>query len=201
MPHVDWTPTSLWWYRAGADYSPTEQSKRVIDAYLEQCARGRALPKDFKDDLLRWLRELTRPQKISPRRKKFWSLPAYALAHKLPRGAFLKRFREMEKIAARLYPERLPQDNIRKPMLEKQKHKIVCRYLEVARGHSPDYPFDVHRDTIRVLAGEFDIPSFRIGQLCRAARATVTEERNQIAATPATPMKSLAAELEPPEPT
>jgi hypothetical protein len=201
MPHVDWTPTSLWWYRAGADHSPTEQSQRVIDAYLEQCARGRALPKGFKDDLHCWLRELTRPQKISPRRKKFWSLPAYALEHKLSKGAFLKRFREMEKIAARLYPDRVPQDKIRKPMLDKQKQKIVRRYLEVARGHDPNYPNDVHRNTIRILAEELDIPSFRIGQICRAARATVMEERNQATIAPAASVESIATELDPPEPT
>ena len=113
MPHAETPPASLWWYACEpdptwADDVPLPESQCVIETYLLQCKRGRALPTGFGKKLAQWLQDLSREPKISPHRKRYWTIPAYALAQKLPEKTLCKRLREMEKIAKRLFPQRVP---------------------------------------------------------------------------------------------
>src|SRR5690349_2680968 len=90
QPHSKEPPQSLWWHRR-----PDRQ--RVISAYLDQCSRGRAVPDRLKDDIELWLSELSSLQKTGPRTYRYWTIPAYARAHRMQAPALMKRVREMEK--------------------------------------------------------------------------------------------------------
>jgi hypothetical protein len=180
--HANSLPDGLWWFRP-----ETKDSREVVRLYLKQVARGRAPDKTLKDDLFSWLGELTQPVKIGPRRKRYWTLPAYAIAHGLNRSTFLKRFREMAAIAARLYPERVPTE--RRRITAKLRRAIVVRYNEIvcivrdggrrdgaltdifneiAHNSPADYDFpSPHKIAIRALSLEFRLPLSRIGLICR----------------------------------
>jgi len=151
----------------------------VIGAYIEQVSRGKSVKKNFKDELLGWLRELSGPVKISPRREWYWTLPAYARAHELPDKTFCKRFREMEKIAKQLFPERVPSDRKPQPLTEELKRKIGSRYLQLkwrvrdTRKVNVEHDFARirHKITMAKLAAEFpNIEPFRLGQICQKVR-------------------------------
>src|SRR5271169_4896312 len=135
MPHVEGgPPRSLWWYRrqpapAWADDIPTLESQKVIDEYLRQRARGRRLPSGFEANLARCLQDLSRPEKISPRRERYWSIPAYALAHDMEKATLMKRLRELERIAISLFPIHVPTHRKpRPPLTDKEKQSIRQRY-------------------------------------------------------------------------
>jgi hypothetical protein len=169
-PHAEERPPSLWWYvrqpaPAWGDDEPMPESQCVIDTYLRQCARGRSLPKGFEEKLRQWLQELNRPQQISPRRKRYWTITAYAEAHKLRWPTFCKRFRELEKVAKRLFPHRVPPSRVIAVLSEEKKQEIRQRVLDGM--------------DISAVASEFGILSFRVGQLCREEKATVLAERER----------------------
>lgn len=168
MPHAETPAESLWWYtcqpvEAWADDQPAGDAEQVIQAYIKQCGRGRTLPRDFESQLRSWLQDLSRSQQVSPRRRRYWTIPAYALAHKLRTKTFCKRFRELEKIAKKLFPGRVPQHRKRGPLTEETKCAIRSRFK--ATGD-----FDA-------VAREFGIQAFRVGQLCRAEKAELIAER------------------------
>ncbi|MFI5117193.1 MAG: hypothetical protein ACHP8B_10915 [Terriglobales bacterium] len=161
MPHsTDGPPPSLWWYKRNPEYEgddvPAASSQQVIDEYLRQCARGGgSVPEEH---LRRWLQELSRPQKISPRRTRYWTLPAFALSHRLSKGTLMKRLRRLEEIAIQLFPDRVPSYRQRIPASEEQKEAIRKRFLEV-EGDIP------------TVASEFGLKPYRVGQICRAEKA------------------------------
>jgi len=162
QPHVkDGPPPSLWWF-ARPDH------RRVVDAYLQQCKRGRTLPDDFKEDLVMWLGDLSRIQNKKrwdqPRTYRYWSVPAYALAHKMEPAALMKRLREMEKLAAQLFPDNVPSSRKPRPRLtEDEVQKIRQRYLA--------------GEDCKKLAKEFRLTPARVGLLCREEKAARNEER------------------------
>lgn len=185
MPYAEERAPSLWWYvrqpdPTWADDTPMPESQCVIDTYIRHVKRGRSLPKGFEEDLRRWLQELNREQQISPRKKRYWTLPAYALAHRLVDGqsaksaeppagpgvkTFLKRFREMERIAKELFPLRVPKSRTTKVLSEE---KIEDMRKRVSDGAD-----------IKTVAREFRIPPFRVGQLCREEKAQVLDAREK----------------------
>jgi hypothetical protein len=173
MPHAEERAPSLWWYArqpdpAWADDIPMPESQCVMDTYLRQCARGRSLPKNFGETLRRWLQDLSREQRISPRRKRYWTIPAYAFAHKMPSKTFCKRFRELENIAKELFPHRVPRSRASIVLTEEKTQAIRQRVLEGT--------------DIRAVASEFGIPPFRVGQLCREEKAAFLAKREEWAA-------------------
>ena len=170
MPHAETPAESLWWYacqpaEAWADNQPIGGTEQVIQAYVKQCGRGRALPPDFEAHLRSWLQDLSRQQQISPLRHRYWTIPAYALAHKLPTKTFCKRFRELEKIAKKLFPARVPHHRNHAPLTEEAKHAIRSRFKATGDFHA--------------VAGEFGIEAFRVGQLCRTEKAELIAQREQ----------------------
>ncbi len=170
MPHSETRAESLWWYACQpveewADDRPTSDTERVIQAYVKQCRRGRALPLNFEAHLRSWLQELSRPQRVSPRRKRYWTIPAYALAHKLHTKTFCKRLRELERNAKRLLPGLVPGYRKRAPLTEEEKHVIRARFKATGDFHA--------------VASEFGIGAFRVGQLCRAEKAEMVAERDK----------------------
>ena len=171
-PHADGPGASLWWYRE-------RRAGRVIGAYIEQVSRGKSVKKNFKDELLGWLHELSEPVKISPRRDRYWTLPAYARSHGLPDKTFCKRFREMEKIAKRLFAKHVPSDRKPQPLTEELKRRIGSRYLQLkwkvrdTRKVNVEHDFARirHKVTMAKLTEEFpNIEPFRLGQICRKVR-------------------------------
>jgi hypothetical protein len=185
VAHAGAPASSLWWYRSNKrDDEPAAESKRVIRRYVRQVSRGKAVEKNFKEELAQWLYELTEPGGITLGRNRYWTLEAYALAHQLPKGGFLKRFREMEKIAAHLFPDRLPWNRDRQPVTEELKLKICHQYLQiklrrhdllVKLGRDGDAWFTDerhrHQYTMSKLIEKFPtIPPFRLGQICAKVR-------------------------------
>jgi hypothetical protein len=182
--HAGAPAVSLWWYRYRNDGDPTTESERVIDAYIKQVSRGKAVEKNFKDELLQCLYELKEPGRISLRQERYWTLDAYALAHQLPKGGFLKRFREMEKIAAELFPERLPWNRDRRPVTDETEIEIRNYYLQVklrrhdllvklGRHSDPWFKDERHRHehTMSKLIEKFpNIRPFRLGQIVAKVR-------------------------------
>ena len=171
-PHAETRVESLWWYKRQPapdchDDQPTRESQLVIDAYLLRCARGRKLPEGFDEKLKHWLQELNRPQQVSPRKKRFWTIPAYALAHRLHKFTFCKRFRELEKVAAQLFPNRVPPHRKRVPLTEEIKERIRQRFMEI--------------QDFAAVAHEFEIEPFRVGQLCRSEKAEIIAARDSAA--------------------
>jgi len=174
MPHGDGRAPSLWWYVRQpdptlADDTPMPESQCVMDTYLRRCARGRTLPKGFEDNLRRWLQDLSREVNLKeygkPRTKRFWTIPAYAFANKLHSKTFCKRLRELEKIAKKLFPHRVPPGRVSVVLSEEKKQAIRQRVLEGT--------------DIRAVATEFGIPPFRVGQLCSEEKATVLAKREE----------------------
>jgi hypothetical protein len=164
-PHAEERAPSLWWYARDADYTPMPESQCVIDTYLRQCARGRKVPKDFDAKLMQWLLDLSLEQRVSPRKKCYWTIPAYAFANNLHSKTFCKRFRELEEIAKEFFPHRVPPNRIRVVITEEKKQAIRQRVLEGKH--------------IRDIATEFGIPPFRVGQLCREEKARVLAKREE----------------------
>lgn len=202
MPHAETRPRSLWWYSCqrvpdGMDDVPTADSLAVIDGYLKRAARGRALPEGFRADLLRWLQDLTREHPIQPgaRRKRYWTIPSYELAHWIRPKTLCKRFREMEKVAKKLFPERVPTYRNTAPLTEETKKAVRTYYIEICQQarHIDEvvederskplselkpglvWYSDLHKAAIGTIAQEFGIPAYRVGQLCSAERQFLSE--------------------------
>ena len=154
----------MWWFRR-------PDRHRVIDAYIDQCKRGRALPERFKDDLVQWLEDLSHLQNKKawgqPRTYRHWSVPAYALAHGMKSGALMKRIREMEKIAKQLMPDSVPASRkTRGPLTEEDKQQIRKLYLGGVDA--------------KELAQQFRIPASRVGHICRQEKTLRQAERERL---------------------
>jgi hypothetical protein len=126
------------------------------------------LPEDFEDELTTNLQALHRLQNLKdfdrPRTYRYWSVPSYALAHRLKAPALMKRLRELEKIARRLFPDSVPSSRKpRAPLTEGEKQKIRERYRAGEDGS--------------LLAYEFRITSAYVGQLCVAEKAERAQAR------------------------
>ena len=190
--------------RPDDDPRTRKRRERVIAAYLRQVARGRAVDKkEFKTKLRWWIHELANPLELNgkpwhgaddPQKGcwRYWMLPAYAEAHELKKGTFCKRFREMSKIAMRLYPDRAPrkrkQERLREENLtHKDKTRIRDRYRELKRNALYEYVrrnrgADItseyadllpHKAAMAQLINEFRkvAPAFRLGQICKKVRS------------------------------
>jgi hypothetical protein len=176
MPHADFRPASLWWYRSKDD-APTADSMAVIEMYLHQCSLGRTLPSDFRKHLLQWLRDLNCPVKISQRRDRHWTIPAYELAHGINPKTLCKRMREMEKIARRLFPSRAPAQ--RPPITEDEKEAMRLEIL--------------NKEDIKAVAQKHGVTPARVGQICRAEIARLRNAFQSEAEAPAPSFDSEAA--------
>jgi hypothetical protein len=140
----------------------------VIDAYVERYKKGRKVPQDFKDDIGRWLEDLCQLQNMKawghPRTYRYWSIPSYALAHKMKKGTLMKCLRELARIAAHLFPDSVPSSmKKRAPLTPEEKEAIRKRYLA--------------GEDCKILAEEFGIPPSQVGQLCRSEKAIRDENR------------------------
>ena len=179
-PHNnDGPPPSLWWSRL-----PAPKRQQVIAAYISQCARGGVkLPASFKDDLAQWLKDLTNVQSLKDygkaRATRYWDLPTYARAHGMPPHTFMKRFRELEKIAIKLFSDSVPSSREPRgaPLTEEEIQEIRKRCLE--------------GDNLKDLAKEFRVTASKVGHLCRKEKAIRNAARqkaeNETAPTPPPP--------------
>jgi hypothetical protein len=177
MMYSDMPPSSLWWCDG-------DMQERVITVYLQQVARGRAVDqKQLKKDLLGWIQELEERLDVKlygKRYWRYWMLPHFAKVHGLHPYTFMKRFRMLEKIAKRLFPERVPDDRKAQPVTEELKSRIRRRYLQLKlRVHGyRNAPFTEdetrtfrHKAAMKMLINEVpEIPPFRLGQICRKVR-------------------------------
>ena len=154
MPHADGVPDSLWWYSHNRP-----DTKAVIDAYLTRYARGAKLPDGLRDGLLTCLRDLSQRQDLKawgkPRTKHFWTIPNYARYHGLQPFTLMKRLRELEKIAKKMYPDRAAHRR-RAPVTELEKADIRLKYLKGV--------------DVEDIAKEFRISKGYVGQLCKFER-------------------------------
>jgi len=184
MPHAANRLASLWWFEGygplGSILTPKKEARQVIDAYLRQCVRGRTLSAGFEDELLMWLSDLYQPQNLArwgrPRTRRYWTLPAYAEAHGIAKGGFLKRFREMENIARELFPDRAVWHPKPLPLTEQDKERMRTRFREIVYERR-DY-VDPIAAAIAGVAEEFQVPHFRVGQVCRAEKAEAVAADN-----------------------
>jgi hypothetical protein len=171
MPHADQRPPSLWWYKRlpaplSEDDVPNPESQCVIDTYIRRASRGRTLPDGFEKKLTRWLQDLSREQQISPRKKAYWTIPAYAKWKKLPEKTLCKRFRELEMIAKELFPLRVPASRQPVVLTDEQKQEIRNRCRE--------------GEDIQRIAEEFRIGRFRVGQIGKEEIAIRRTQREQV---------------------
>ena len=76
----------------------------------------------------------------------------------------MKRLRELEKLAAQLFPDSVPSSRKPRPQLtDDEKQKIRQRYLA--------------GEDCKKLAKEFRIPTAHVGLICREEKATRDAER------------------------
>jgi hypothetical protein len=120
-----------------------------------------------------WLQALSDLQSLKawgkPRTWRYWSIPAYALAHKMNPKTFCKRFREMEEIATRLFSDSVPASRKQRgPLTEAEKISIRKRYLQ--------------GEDCAALAQEFGLKSSHVGLLCRKEKAARRTEQEAKAA-------------------
>ena len=152
---------NLWWYRSTTpppfDDTPTADSLAVINMYLYKCSRGRTLPKDFREHLLRWLQDLNRAVKLKSGKTRFWTIPNYAIVNKIEEPhAFMKRFRRMSEIAIEIL-DRAPSylNNFARALSDKEIKNIRSEY------EGSDVP------NVRQIAVKHKIRPARVGQICR----------------------------------
>jgi len=163
QPHVkDGPPPSLWWYRRPDRHS-------VINAYIARYGRGRTVPETFKETLVRVLEDLGRIHNKKewgqPRTLRFWSVPAYALAHEMKKATLMKWLREMETVAKELFADSIPSARKQRTLNEMDKHAIRQRFLE--------------GQDIKLIAEEFRIPSARVGQICTKEKVIRRAQRER----------------------
>jgi hypothetical protein len=169
MPHAESRPESLWWYSRKprpswadwADDEPTADAQKVIDTYLERYARGAKVPDGLREDLMRWLQDLSRIHNLEkwgkPRTDLYWTIPNYARALKLNRFTLMKRLRELEKTAKQLFPERAAaRGRSRAAVSEKEIEDIRKKFSDGVR--------------VKTIATEFRLPEGHVGLICKAER-------------------------------
>lgn len=162
QPHVkDGPPPSLWWYAR-------PDRLRVIDAYIAKYERGRTVPQGFKEDLVRWLSDLSRIQNKKPwgksRTFRYWDIPSYARAHEMEPATLMARLRKLEGIAIELFSDSVPSSRKKATLTTVDKQQIRQRYLK--------------GEDAKKLAEEFRTTAGHIGLLCRKekeARDTARE--------------------------
>lgn len=165
----------LWWFTR---LEPAERDA-VISAYIKQYSRGRSLPEEFREDLETWLRELS--ARVPGRLRhtcKYWTLPGYAQHVRVSAPTLMKRCRRLEQIAMELYPEKI--EPSRDPL---RVDAIIAFQLEIIRERYKEC------GDATVVAREFDIEPWRVGQLCKdlkdAAKAgREAETQTSISGTP-----------------
>jgi hypothetical protein len=133
----------------------------VVDAYLEQYSHGRTLGDGFRDEILRCLRDLDKGLFLKdwgrPRTWRYWSIPSYAVTHGIKPHTLMKRLRELENVATKLFPDSVPPDRLpRKSLSEAEVNELRGMY---AAGVSA-----------RDIAPLYDIHPSRVGLLCRDLR-------------------------------
>jgi hypothetical protein len=131
LPHANECHESLWWYDESDFGVPTDDTLRVVDAYFAGVARGRKVKPNERDALLGYLVDLAYPHQVTVRRKKYWTLDAYALKHQLPRQWFFKMFRRLEEVASALFPNRVPphrRDGVRNAELRSKRAAAAERH-------------------------------------------------------------------------
>lgn len=136
QPHVkDGPPPSLWWYRR-------PDHLKVVDAYLEQYSHGRTVSSGFRDQILRCLRDLSEGLYLKdwghPRTWRYWSIPSYAATHGIKRATLMKRLRELEKVAIRLFRDSVPSDRLPRGPLSEHEIKRDSRSVRsrsACEGH------------------------------------------------------------------
>lgn len=154
MPHAESWPESLWWFLHYA-----ADRKAVIDSYMEKYARGKKIPEGFRDELTTCLKDLGQIQTLKqwgkPRTKRYWTIPAYARAHRLRPFTLMKWLRELEKIAKGMYPDRAKAYGRRtKPLTENDKDKMRLKCCEGT--------------DIQDIAKQFKITPAHAARICRA---------------------------------
>lgn len=161
QPHVkDGPPPSMWWYAR-----PDRLS--VINAYINRYSKGKAIAEGFKEKLVETLADLNRIHNKAewgqPRTKRYWSIPAYALAHKMKRATLMKWLRELEAVAREQFPDSVPTSRKQRTLTDADKQRIRQRYLA--------------GEDCKRLADEFRIPPAHVGLLCRDEKAQRDAER------------------------
>jgi hypothetical protein len=143
---------------------PAAESQRVLSEYLRQRARGKKFAaEDFETTLTTWLIDLSHPVKVNQRKSKYreaseyWTIPSYALAHRTHPKTACKWFRELEKVAKQLYPQRVPTHRKSSTLTAARIRAIRAEFAE-----SGDF---------KAVAAKFDIAPFRVGQLCAEEKA------------------------------
>jgi hypothetical protein len=160
MPHAESWPESLWWY---VGESATNRNK-IIDAYIERYAKGRAIPDGFSDELRTFLKDLGQIQTLTawkkPRTKRYWTIPDYARAHGIRPHTLMKRLRELENVAKGVWPGRAEKygrrDLKRDPLTEKEIEAIRSEYLKGIDA--------------KQIAQDFRLSAAHVGKLCSAER-------------------------------
>jgi hypothetical protein len=95
------------------------------------------------------------------------------LANKLDKFTLMKRLRELEKIAKRLCPEDVPVGRATIPIYEWDAEAIRGRFAELSQN----------MDAFTIIAKEFGVEPFRIGQICKDLKEEAKRQRDK-AATP-----------------
>jgi hypothetical protein len=167
-PHASGPPPSLWWYHPEpgpkrADLKPDADSQQIIDEYLRRRARAGALVGLTEKELEDWLSELTRPHKVSPRRKFYWTIPCFAVSKRINAATAMAWFRALEKVAKELFPDRVPYGRKPKQLTPEQIQEIRTEYLDTGK--------------VKTISFKYGIPAFRVGRLCQAEKKA-REARN-----------------------
>jgi hypothetical protein len=165
----------MWWYRSTTrppfDDKPTDETMAVIHLYWKQRGQGLSVGDDFRKNLLQCLQDLNRPVRISPREESFWTITAYELAKGINPKTLCKQMRELERIAARLFPDRAPQHKRRETVSEDEKQAIRGKYSAQlsAEGFA----------TVQPIADEFECTPACVGRICRDIRMAAEALRKQ----------------------
>lgn len=160
MPHADGSPESLWWY-ARHD----RRADAVIEKYLANYARGVAfVPLDFRENLIRWLDDLTTIQNLrewgKQRTKRYWTIPNYARAYGIEPHTLMARMRALERIAIEMFPERAAVHGRFKKRARLSEDEI--RQIREKCWGGEDF---------EAIAKEFKIPASQVGQICEADKS------------------------------
>jgi hypothetical protein len=102
-----------------------------------------------------------------PKTFRYWDVPAYARAHDLEPHTLMKRLREMEKIAKRIFSDSIPPSRKnRAPLTEREIREIKKAYLDGTDA--------------KKIAGQFNITAARVGQLCTEEKAIRAAKREAV---------------------
>ena len=148
-------------------------SMAVIEMYLYEASRGRTLPDGFRDQLLGYLQELSRPVKVNAKRERYWTIPNYARKIGVEPHTLMKRIRRLGEIAQRLLPNRAPiaTMNRTRALLPDEIQAIRAEYSDSAESYGVD---------VREIAKQHGITPARVGQLCRDLKQSKQARRAAI---------------------